>query len=1521
MDVLTKATVVFTLLPLIGSGITDTALAQPIVPRDQTTQVNVSDNGLINISGGTQSAGNLFHRFEQFNLNQQETANFITSSNTHTVLSEIIGGTASNIDGLLQITGSNADLYLVNPAGLIFGPHARLNLNGSFTATTATHLGTPHQWLDLLSDADYSTLVTPPSHFGFSRPATIVNHGQLTVRAGESLRLLAPQVINTGTLNAPEGEITLFAPDPGQTIRLEQVDGLLSLEISTDAEVTDTLPALMTGGNLSHSNELVVSNDGEVNLVYRDITSEHQPSFSLQNTGNLSTQGITGGEINLLGHSIQVLDSTLNASGTTAGGIIRIGGDFHGEGGLPHATQISITGETTLLADTIEGDGGQVAVWSDHTTIFDGQISAQSATGNGGLVETSGLHELIIGDNATVTTTAEQGIAGLWLIDPMELSVVDAGVGSIDTDTNDAFSSSISAATIVAALDNTNVTLQSTHSITINTAIDASQNSAQNNLFLDTDSLNLNEYITLKGSGQLSGSANTVYIGENGSIQNGIDAVAHGGTVTLAETIYREGNTITIDHPLTLMGQGQERTYISGDIDNSGTGNHRVFEITSQGNNVNLLGLTIQDGLSISEGAGLRNFGDTVAISDVRFTNNESTGSTRDGGAVHNKGSLTLSDTIFDHNRTSSNGGAIDIAEGSAIVVDSMFTNNQSGDNAGAINVASSGTLHLSNSEFSSNIAGANGGAIFSAGALTIGTANFTSNRAAHTGGAIFLSDDSEIRASHFLDNMAKRGGGLYNQGDLTLLQSTVANNQATGTDTYDGGGGILNYTGGHIVIDSTLISNNLSANSGGGILNLATDAHTEIAIANSSIVSNQAATLGGGIEVAGILGFENLSQLNVTNSTVSSNQAITGAGIRTVGPTTLINTTIANNMATSSGGGISDNVITATSPALINTLVANNSAPINPDVEGHFVDQGHNLVGINQGSTGFTLSPLIGTNSRPLDPKLTALNNQLGSLPSHQLLHNSPAANTGDNSVASPSDQHGRSRIIGNIIDIGAVESNILPAVRPTSSNSPTPASQPSPSPLPQHLQGDAPTMPLIHLNNGHISIQENTKQPLDLEATSPRHISTTTRRVHSFDQEAFQSLENSFSQDYQEYWQLPQTQPMTLQSIQQTLHQANQQYQTESAIIYAIFVPKSPIRDDIKGSILPRTQYTPNSEDQLLLILVSANGEPIQQLVDVSRTELTQQAKLFRLAVSDPADPVSYKALARQMYGWLLAPLQQDLAQKQIEHVIYSLDQGLRTIPLAAMMQAETFLIEQYGVSLIPSMGLTQPQFDRSDANLRALVAGANQFRNFEYLPAVPLELDIVAQSTGASNILLNETFTLDNFLDLQTSQQPKLLHLATHAEFNAGSLDRSFIQFWDEPLTFHQMRALSWSELELLILSACGTALSSPEAELGFTGLAAAAGIETAIGSLWNVSDVGTLALMAEFYSQLPKTILRSTSLQKAQLSLIQGETHINKNVLTTSQGTLQLAAEWDLPKAADFSHPFYWAGFTLVGNPWQ
>ncbi len=160
---------------------------------------------------------------------------------------------------------------------------------------------------------------------------------------------------------------------------------------------------------------------------------------------------------------------------------------------------------------------------------------------------------------------------------------------------------------------------------------------------------------------------------------------------------------------------------------------------------------------------------------------------------------------------------------------------------------------------------------------------------------------------------------------------------------------------------------------------------------------------------------------------------------------------------------------------------------------------------------------------------------------------------------------------------------------------------------------------------------------------------------------------------------------------------------------------------------------------------------------------------------------------------------------------------------------------------------------------------------------------------------------------------------MHVATHAAFNPGATDRSYIQFWEEQLKLEEITDLGLSELELLILSACTTALGSRDAELGFAGLATATGVEASIGSLWSVSDLGTMALMAEFYEQLQANPMRFAALQQAQISMLQGSTRIENNRLITHRGSVPIPPAL-VGQDIDLSHPFFWSSFTLVGNPW-
>jgi CHAT domain-containing protein len=187
------------------------------------------------------------------------------------------------------------------------------------------------------------------------------------------------------------------------------------------------------------------------------------------------------------------------------------------------------------------------------------------------------------------------------------------------------------------------------------------------------------------------------------------------------------------------------------------------------------------------------------------------------------------------------------------------------------------------------------------------------------------------------------------------------------------------------------------------------------------------------------------------------------------------------------------------------------------------------------------------------------------------------------------------------------------------------------------------------------------------------------------------------------------------------------------------------------------------------------------------------------------------------------------------------------------------------------------------------------------------VAVEVPTLANELWQGKALLNEDSTVDNFRLANRQERFGIIHIATHAEFQPGDVSQSYIQFWNEKLPLDRLRQLSleleWEEspkVEMLVLSACKTAVGDERAELGFTGLAVQAGVKTALGSLWYVSDEGTLALMTEFYQQLKTAKTRVDALRQAQLAMLKGEVSIEGG------GNLSL------------SQPYYWSAFTMIGN---
>ena len=193
------ALVICCLIPLCRPDLTHAQATSPITSSGLNTTVTTSGN-VHAITGGTRpgSGPNLFHSFGEFGVPTNHVANFLNDSGltTSNILGRVTGGNSSNIFGTIQTTGfGSANLLLMNPAGIVFGPNASLNVGGSVSFTTADYLrladGARFNAIPGSQDASISS--APVAAFGFlgSNPGAITVQGsQLAVSEGQGISLV-----------------------------------------------------------------------------------------------------------------------------------------------------------------------------------------------------------------------------------------------------------------------------------------------------------------------------------------------------------------------------------------------------------------------------------------------------------------------------------------------------------------------------------------------------------------------------------------------------------------------------------------------------------------------------------------------------------------------------------------------------------------------------------------------------------------------------------------------------------------------------------------------------------------------------------------------------------------------------------------------------------------------------------------------------------------------------------------------------------------------------------------------------------------------------------------------------------------------------------------------------------------------------------------------------------------------------------------------------------------------------------
>ncbi|PZV09778.1 MAG: hypothetical protein DCF32_01615 [Leptolyngbya sp.] len=361
---------------------------------------------------------------------------------------------------------------------------------------------------------------------------------------------------------------------------------------------------------------------------------------------------------------------------------------------------------------------------------------------------------------------------------------------------------------------------------------------------------------------------------------------------------------------------------------------------------------------------------------------------------------------------------------------------------------------------------------------------------------------------------------------------------------------------------------------------------------------------------------------------------------------------------------------------------------------------------------------------------------------------------------------------------------------------------------------------------------------------------------------------------------------------------------------------------------------------DDRLELVLVTPGQAPIRRTVPVTRVELNRAIGELRYALESPDRDAATPA--QQLYDWLIRPIEADLQQAQAKTIIYSPDLRLRYVPLAALHDGDGWLIERYAVNNITAASLADLNHIPSRGNLSVLAAAFTEGR-YEFqvgnrtvaynglIHAGP-EVEALSSLIPGTVSRLNQAFTPSLIFEMDDY---RIIHLATHAAFNPGSLEDSYILFGNgEKATLADVKGWSFPNVDLVVLSACETAVGdvlraeetpaagtpagtiNGEEILGFGYLMQLAGADAAIGSLWKVDDGGTQVLMSAFYDALREDgLATAAALQQAQLDLIRlDSTPLGES---SNRGGFELAQDLGLDPN-NLAHPHYWAPFILIGN---
>ena len=794
-----------------------------------TVQVQSASPTTLNINQSTDRAA---INWQSFSISQGNTVNIQQPNARSIQLDQVVGNNVSQIFGDLN---SNGRVILANPSGVWFGPNAQVNVSG-IVATTST-----------ASSSDIAAFGAG-GNLNLSQPgkanASVVNQGTVTVSQAGLTAFVAPTVANNGMITAKLGTVQLSS---GTAPTLDFYgDGLISLAVmgqvatAPGAPVTGSVQNTGTisasGGTVTLSANVaagvvnqVINNSGviEAKAVGQQpggqIVLNGGPNGTVTVSGTLDASGLgagqTGGTVKVLGNAVQLTHTAkINVSGAAGGGTVLVGGNFHGAGPDPNAATVTVVQGASIEADAlVSGNGGNVVVWSNDNTSFDGTITAMGGLrGKGGSVETSGA-ELNVGNDATVNTTAPQGTTGTWLLDPLNLYVTSNG----SPPGGDSNASAIKNTTLQNALGSSNVTLQTTPTTATCTGGCTTNGTASSgqagNITIDatvnwtsTHTLFLTSYNNIVVNDAITGTNGTLVLSSGGSVTqsaaisvSALDLLGTGAGYTLTNAGNSFGTVAANTGSVSLTNSiGLSIGTVNGTNGVTASGNV-TFELTTGS-------LTQSQPVTVT---GTSSFTTDATHADITLNTStneltgavtlDTTGSTGNASLKNGKattlaasnvgGNLTVEDTVG--NLTQS--GAVTVGGTSSFTTDAtnadITLNTSTNELTGAVTLDTTGTTGNANllngkatTLAASNVGGNLAvedtvGNLTQSGAVTVGgTSSFKTDQSSAT---IALNGSNDFSGAVTLTTTGNGNASLTNDDDLLLGNANVGTGTLTLTD------------------------------------------------------------------------------------------------------------------------------------------------------------------------------------------------------------------------------------------------------------------------------------------------------------------------------------------------------------------------------------------------------------------------------------------------------------------------------------------------------------------------------------------------------------------------------------------------------------------------------------------------------------------------------------------------------------------------------------------------------------------